>query len=179
MKTRRSLVCKQLAIVLGLVLFLGLAAAPTARALEFDDDGVIPADVVVDDDVFISNDTVRVDGDVNGDLVASAFDVTINGTVGGNLIVNASKLVVNGPVGGSVFFSGRTLQLDAPVAGSVYAVGAEVIMAEEARLDYNAYFAGFSFEMNSGAQIGRDLRIVGYQVLLNGRVDRHVRADER
>ncbi|HSO26462.1 MAG TPA: polymer-forming cytoskeletal protein [Anaerolineales bacterium] len=147
----------RLALIPALALLLAVFAVTGAQAVEFIEDGRIPAGETIDDDVFITGSEVIVDGTVNGDLFASGATVVINGTVRGSLFAGAQTVIVNGNVEGS-FYGGGTSGSLSPLAN----VGRNVL------------FGGFSFETEPGSQVGRDLMAAGYQVLLSGAVGRDV-----
>ncbi len=174
---KRPSLWKRLAAILGLVCLISLSVARTAQAVEFDEDGVIPAGEVIDDDVFISTGTILIDGTVNGDLFLNGATVTVNGPVQGNLIVSGSTLVLNGPVGGSLIFTGQTATINAKVEGSIYAMGMAVDLGEAAVVGNNLYFVGFGISTENGSQVERDVLMTGYQAVLHGETGRHVQVD--
>lgn len=165
------------ALALSAVLVVGLGAARGARAFEFEDDGIIEADEVIDDDVLISGESVVVNGTVNGNVLASAQTVTVNGTVNGDLFVTGGVVTVNGTVNGSLAFAGQALLLGGQVGGSVYAAGGSILLEPSADVGRNVLFGGFEMRAARGSSIGRDVVASGYQVLLYGYVDRDVQAE--
>ncbi len=146
-------------IPLFLVLTLGFGIAATAKAVEFDQDGIVEADEIIDDDLFIGGDTVEINGTVNGDLIAFGSVVKINGTVHGSLVTSAQSVLVNGNVDGSVYAGSGTLTL-----GSKTEIGR------------NLYYGGFNLSAEPGSIVAKDLLIGAYQALLSGHVGRDVRA---
>ncbi len=164
-------------LIVALALTALAGTASTARATEFDDDGYVGPDEVIDDDLFISSDTVTVDGTVNGSLFASGGQITINGTVGGDLLVTGAHVEVNGAVGGNVAFGGQFLALRGPVGGSLFIAANTAVVEAPGRIARNIYFVGYSLDLDEGAAIGRDLRASGGQVRVRGRIDRHLHAD--
>lgn len=168
---------RSLLIAAGLLLLGALGATQVARAFETDDDGIIAADEVIDDDVLIEHDVVVVDGVVNGNLIVFASRTEINGTVGGDVILSCANVTINGQVRGSVAFAGQKLRLNGTVDGSVFSTGRSVLYSSSASVGRNVFFAGFDLEAEEGSSIGRDLRIAAYQALLAGRVGRHVQAE--
>jgi cytoskeletal protein CcmA (bactofilin family) len=165
-----------LVALLGLVLMGTFGPNQIARAVEFDDDGIIAADEVIDDDVFISSETVVVDGTVNGTLFVSASSATINGTVGGDLLVTSADTTFNGLVKGNLAFAGQFLSLDGTVEGTLFSLGNTVTLGPSAVVGRNLFFTGLSLETEPGSTIGRDVEANGYQALLGGQVDRNVQA---
>ncbi len=142
-----------------LILSLSLAFALTdqARAFELDDDGNIPANEVIDDDIFIGGQTVVIDGTVNGDVFAFGQSVTVNGTINGSLFAGAQFIVINGEVNGSVYGGSNSIEI-----------------ASGSAISRNVYYMGYSLRLAEGASLGRDLAFMGYQALLQGNVGRNV-----
>ncbi len=146
-------------IPLFLVFTLGFGFASTAKAVEFDEDGKIEANEVIDDDLFIGGDTVEINGTVNGDVFAFGSVVKINGTVHGSLVTGAQSVLANGLVEGSVYAGSSTLTL-----------------GSEAEIGRNLYYGGFNLSAEPGSVIEKDLLVGAYQALLSGHVGRDVRA---
>lgn len=146
-------------IALALVMVLSFGIVSSASAFEFIEDGDLPADQEIDDDLFIAGDVISVDGTVNGDLFAFGSTVTINGKVHGSLIAMGQTVIINGEV-----------------AGSVYSGSSSTVVGEEAEIGRNMYYGGFALEIEEGAVITRDLAMGGYQALLAGEIGRDLYA---
>lgn len=142
-----------LALVLVGLFSVGQVQPVHAADFRSGDTVVIGADEVIDDDLFVSGQTVIVDGVVTGNLFAAGETVTVNGSVNGSLFIAGQLLAVNGAVDGSVYAAGYTLTL-----GDAASVGR------------NLYFGGFSLTTAPASRIGRSLYGGGYQLLLNGAV---------
>lgn len=160
--------------LLSLVLLVALGAVQTARALKVDRDGIIEADEVIDDDVYIEAGHVVVDGTVNGILIVSAGEAEINGTINGDLVLIAANAEVEGKVADNLFYSGQRLELNGTVEGSVFAGGSSIELGSEAIVERNLVVGGFSLQMEEETKVGRDVYAGGYQALIDGRVDRDV-----
>jgi cytoskeletal protein CcmA (bactofilin family) len=146
-------------IPLFLVFTLGFGIAGTAKAVEFDEDGIVGANEVIDDDLFIGGDTVEINGTVNGDVIAAGSVVKVNGIVNGSLVTSAQSVLVNGKVNGSVYVLSTTLTL-----------------GSEAEIGRNLYYGGFNLSAEPGSIVEKDLLVGSYQALLSGHVGRDVRA---
>jgi hypothetical protein len=160
-----------------LVFLIAFGLAQTANAFEEDDDGYIPKGEMINDDVIISHQEVIIDGSVNGDILASGGEVTINGTIEGNLIIYGGKATINGFVNGSVAFFGQQLEINSTINGTIYFAGAELILGEEAQINRNILFAGFSLRTLPGSLVGRDIKATGSQTSLNGHIMGSVNMD--
>ena len=146
--------------IFAIVVFtLGFGITNSAKAVEYDNDGFVAADEVIDDDLFIGGDTVKIDGTVNGDLFASGNIVTINGTVKGSLVAMGQTIIVNGNVEGSIYSGSGTFTL-----------------GEKASVGRNLFYGGFNLTTQAGSVVGRDLLVGSYQALLGGEVVRDVKS---
>jgi hypothetical protein len=159
-------------IVLGLLAILFVPA----KAFEMNDDGVISADQVINDDLFIEAEKVVINGTVNGNLFVNASEVSINGPVNGNLLIFGAVAKVNAPVNGSVAFVGQSLELNNRVEGSVFAAGALVVVNPQAVIGLNLYFAGYSAQTMPGSKIGVDVSLACSQAILQGEITRDLHA---
>ncbi|RPI33580.1 MAG: polymer-forming cytoskeletal protein [Chloroflexota bacterium] len=167
----------RLSLVVLAVMALALGLAGPAEAVEFDDDGLVAAGEVVDDDLFLTADALIIDGQVNGNLFAFGSSLTVNGVVNGDLIVNSAHTVINGVVNGSVVFAGRTLVNNGEVSGTIYGAGSSLALSSESSVGRNVFFAGFGIETEPGSRVERDLLMTGYQARLAGEVKRDVSVD--
>jgi cytoskeletal protein CcmA (bactofilin family) len=149
--------------LIAVVLFSLLSILATTPAYAFDGRGgdkvVIPADQVVNDDLYVGANVFVLEGTVNGDVVAFAETVTINGTIHGDLMTAAQTVVVNGIVTG-----------DIRMAGGVLFVG------DKAKVGGDIVGAGYSLEVRKGSTIGRDAVFATGQTVLAGDVARNVLA---
>jgi len=157
MSTKRKLFV--LLIPLFLVITISFGMTVTAKAVEFDEDGYIGAEEVIDDDLFIAAETVEIFGTINGDVFAAGSIVKVNGKVNGSLVTGAQAVKVNGDITGSIYSGSSTFTL-----GSDASVGR------------NLYYGGFNLSAERGSVVGQDLLVGAYQALLSGEVGRDVRA---
>jgi hypothetical protein len=139
---------------LGLALVAALAwTVPSTALVVSEDDYVLAADQVVDDDLVVTGDGARIAGRVRGDLVAAGDELLVEGTIEGDLL-----------------FAGRNLILKGRVADDLRAAGFGARVAEGAVVGDDAYFAGFGLEALPGSRIGGDVVVRGRQALLAGSV---------
>jgi len=157
MSTKRKVLL--IFIPLFLVLMIGFGFAATAKAVEFDQDGIVEEGEVIDDDLFIGGETVEINGTVNGDVFASATIVKVNGVINGSLASGAQTILINGEISGSVYAGSMTITL-----------GPDTVIGR------NMFYGGFNLTAEEGSVIQRDLLVGAYQALLSGEVGRDVQA---
>ncbi len=145
----------KLLTTLAIFMLLALAVVPSAQAFggREGDRVVIPADEVVEDDLYIAAAEIVVDGTIKGDLYAGAQSVTINGTVEGDLVVGAQTVVINGTVTDDV---------------RVFAMAIQV--GPDAEIGDDLLFGGASLETRSGSAVGGDVVVGSAQALIAGDV---------
>jgi cytoskeletal protein CcmA (bactofilin family) len=113
---------------------------------------VVPAGETVEDDLYASAGTVRIDGRLDGDLIATGGQVTVAGTVTGDVLAAAGTTTISGQVGGDV----RAATGQARVQGQV---GEDLLLA-----------AGQA-SVDPGARVGGDLVFAAGRVTMDGTVE--------
>ncbi len=146
-----------LVFALLVTLFLiGISPAFSINAVA-DKQITITANQVIDDDLYLSGETLTIDGTIKGDAVLSGKTITFNGTVDGDLIAAGQTININGIVTDDVRIAGQVLTIDS-----------------EAQITDDLIAAGASLENKAGSTVGGDVRFAGAQALLAGTVNQSV-----
>jgi cytoskeletal protein CcmA (bactofilin family) len=146
-------------VVMGTLAF-SLATPPAAMAGQYhngEPNYTLPRGQTIDTDLFVTADTVRIDGDVSGDLYAFAHNVIVNGHVSGDVLGFAQSLQINGRVDGNVRTWSQTLTVVGSVAKNLL-VGAD------------------TFELDPKGTVGGSVTAFAGQISLDGPVGRDVLA---
>ena len=164
-------------LIVPLVFVLMLGLVQPVRAAEFIGGGVIGADEVINDDVFISAENVTVDGTVNGVLFATGNTVTLNGVINGDAFLAGSQIIVSdtAKISGNLFTAGQTLVVGGEVGGSVFGGSFALTLREGTKVGRNLYYGGYSLEVQPAAIIARSLYAGVYQAMLKGEVAQDVK----
>ena len=158
---------------------LALSFASPARAAEIitgNPDAIVPADQVIDDDLFIAGQNVRIEGTVNGDVFAAGNQVEVTGTIDGNLFVGSQLFTNNGTVNGSVYsfsyvaVTGPTAYVADNMFGFAFAVQTEA----GSFVGRSAY--AFAYQATVSGQVGRDLNFYGSALRVDGSIGRNLKA---
>lgn len=129
-----------------------LASVPTGAAeFKTGKEVTIEKDEVIEDDLYMTGETMTVKGIVKGDVVASGKVVRIEGVVEGDVMAAGQAVVIDGEVRDDVRIAGMTLKL-----------------GEAARVGDDLFAAGFSFESEGGSQVAGRTSLTGYQALVAG-----------
>lgn len=144
-----------LSLILLTVILLRLAAPAQAMEGRGGDIVVIGKDEVVEDDLYIGANQVRLEGTVKGDLVAA-----------GSLIIVESTGIVEG----DLIAAGQGVEIKGKVKDDVRAGGAVVKLSQGAQVDGDLVAAGFTIEIAQEAEVGEDMVAFASGVLLSGLV---------
>ena len=157
-----------------LLLVLVSATIYPVQAAEFDNDGIIAPDEVIDDDVFLNGAKVRMDGTINGTLVAIGETIDINGTVNGDVFAFGAVVTIaeGGVINGNLLVGAANVMVSGEVSGSVAVGASSLTLKEDVSVGNNLYFGGYSLNADPGSVVGKDLYAGVYQAILNGRVER-------
>jgi len=155
MKTYR----KVFGIIAASTVLMSAIASP-ASALEFKggDKVIIPADQVINDDLYVSASEFTLDGVVKGDLVVMGGNITINGIVEGDLAAGGQSINLNG-----------TVRDDARMGGAVTTIGSK------AQIGGDVLYGGGSLETKEGSVINGTLATGAAQGLLAGKIGQDLR----
>lgn len=166
------------ALVLALLVAVGLtASAAPAQALEFrSGDAVsVPAGTTVDDDLFVSGQTVAIAGQVNGDVYAFAQSITVTGTIERDLIAAAQQITVDGVVKGDLRAAGQHVVINGRVDGNVTTAGQLVSLGRQGEV--LGSMLGAAQDLTLLGPVGRGVRAYASALQLGGTVGGNVDAD--
>ena len=135
----------------GLVAILMMSVPAGAAEFKTGKEVTIAKDEIIEDDLYMTGETMTVKGTVKGDVVASGRVVRIEGIVEGDVMAAGQAVVIDGEVRDDVRIAGMTLKL-----------------GEAARVGDDLFAAGFSFESVAGSQVAGRTSLTGYQALVAG-----------
>jgi hypothetical protein len=150
---RIFLIC--LALIAFILFFIPMPAL--SSDVRFAKDLTIAADEIVNDDVYLAGERVRIDGTVNGDAIVAGTEIIINGVVTGDVMAAGRSITINGKVNDDIRMAGQSIALES-----------------KAQIGDDAMLAGWGLEQRVGSNIGGDLHFGGFQALLAGTVSQNV-----
>lgn len=138
MKNIRWLLC-----ILSLVMLVTPAYALTSRIGEY---AAVGPDDVIDDDIVLIAQNVKVEGKVAGDVFAFGETVTITGDIGGSLFTGAANISIDAKSIEAIWAAGRSIEVKGIVTRNVVLAGGSVCVCDEARIgkDLGAYAGKFT-----------------------------------
>ena len=154
----------------------------------------IAADQVIDDNLVVIAEIVKVDGSINGDLTVLGRNVQIDGLVKGDVVVTAGSFSLNGDAEGGVFvlavnsaingkvsrnvrLLGNFIESDGEIKGSLSVIGNIVILDENNRIGKDVLVVGRKADISG--EINRDLSGIAWQTKIWATVGRDVELEVR
>ncbi|MHC1594307.1 MAG: hypothetical protein ACXQT2_03265 [Methanotrichaceae archaeon] len=122
-----------------------------AQALVILGDDVVSVDEPIEDDLFITGQSININAPVDSAVIAGG-DIDINAPVKGDLFVIGGQVNVNSDVGGKIVAAGGTINIRDNVARNVVVAGGRV-------------------RIRSTSEIGRDVLILGGNVYNAGNIN--------
>lgn len=161
---------KRTAIIflLGVLLVFLMAGPAQAAQFKANDEVNIPAEKVIDDDLYVSGGIVTIEGTVKGDLFAWGGTVTINGDVTGDLVTGGGTVIINGKVGDDAYVMGGMVTINNDVGSDVIATGGSITFGSDAKITRDLIAAGGSVIVRGDT--GRKLNVGAGNALLTGRI---------
>lgn len=151
----------------------GLVMGQPVIAKTLVSEGVVsvPANEVVQDDLFIGAEKVEVLGRVEGDVFVGGGEVRIAGEVTGDVYIGGGTLTLENVVGGSVFAAGGNILLNGVTVGNDVLIGGGNVQIDgQSRID-GQLVAGVG-NLQMAGNVGRNLIVGAGNLSLDGQVQR-------
>jgi hypothetical protein len=141
-------------LLIGTILLFALLWPVAAREVRQGDQCAVPADEVVQGNLFVLCRSFVLNGTVEGNLIGAATRADIKGTVGGGVYLLAGQLDVDGSIGKDLHFAGPVLRVQ-PAAK---------FTSDRADL----LSVSLSSTVAEGAVVPNSITALGYQLVLDG-----------
>lgn len=112
--------------------------------------------------------------EIDDDLVAFGRTVDIRGMINGDVYAFAQNVKITGDVDGTIFTGAATVDLDVIGVRSVWAAGGTVNISGD--IMNNAVLFGGAINVDENGVVGKDLKVYGGEVTVEGEVDGTIKA---
>jgi len=147
-------------LIIAAILFAAILLSPTvAQAQKILKTDSVHAGEIINNDVFLTGESTRVEGTVNGDVFVFGKD-----------------LLIEGDVNGSVFAISDKVQLEGSISNNLYALSGSYNQKSETEIERSLYFLGLSLVLEKDSIIGRDLNALTLSAGLHGDIARDTNA---
>jgi hypothetical protein len=96
-----------LALIAFILFFIPMPAL--SSDVRFAKDLTIAANEIVNDDVYLAGDRVRIDGTINGDAIVAGTEIIITGVVTGDVMAAGRSITINGTVNDDIRMAGQSI----------------------------------------------------------------------
>ncbi len=138
---------------------------------------LIREEEIVDEDLFVAGETVKVDGKVNGDLFFLAKEITINGEVKGDIIGIANFFTLNGIALDDLRATSQFININGKILKSATLGGQFVNIGKGARIEGDVLLGGSSIKLDG--EISGEVRAGGEEIYLTGSIGKSAILDSK
>jgi cytoskeletal protein CcmA (bactofilin family) len=117
---------------------------------------VIPADEVVNDDLYLFGSGITINGTVNGDVIAFGDRININGPIIGNFNGASNYITVDGDVRGSLRAAASSIYVDGKIGGDLVAAASQIDVTGAGSVGRD--FLPAAAMVNVSGPVGKDIR---------------------
>jgi cytoskeletal protein CcmA (bactofilin family) len=156
--------------LLSILLLLWLISMPfvtsSATVFRARDNVFIPEHQIIDDDLFLGGNNIKVDGTVKGDLIVGSRTFIQTGQVSGSVISAGQNLDILGEIQGSVRALSQNTNINGVINRNVINIGASLNIRHTGKVKGDVTALGN--ELNVEGEIGRKLRATVGSVMISG-----------
>lgn len=144
-------------------------AASEAAVIEHDIESyVLPRDRVIENDLIVAAETVRIEGTIHGDLIAVAETITVTGHVKGDILAFCQDLRVDGQVDGSIRSGSEFLEVSGRVGRNITSGAERVDLRSEGVV--NGSLTAGARRVNLDGRIGGDIILAAHRNSVNAKI---------
>lgn len=127
------------AVVTAAFVFLLSTSPLFAQTINFQsEDGpenvVLTQDQVINEDYFMSGETISMNGTVNGDAYLFGSDITVSGIVNGDVLVAGGNVTIDGTVNGNLRAAGGNVTVNGTVEKNITTFSGYTVITDQATL---------------------------------------------
>jgi cytoskeletal protein CcmA (bactofilin family) len=151
-----------------------LCAVPVAFAETRKGESItISSEEIINEDLFIAGQDVRIEGEVNGDVYIAGDSISISGVINGDVLVVGGSIVVTGIISDDIRAIGESLTLEgATVNDGVSFLGERLVVGSDTEIRHGVLFAGEALVVDG--VVNNAVRAVADTVVISGEVTESV-----
>ncbi len=149
------------------LLFLFLLFLTPTHAAQFETgDFTLDNQSIVEDDLYISGETIKINGIVDGDLIVFGQNIMVDGTVTGDTYLFGTTISVSGNIYGTSIFAGSNISITGTYGKNIY-IGAMMVNID-ASVSNDIFALAGTF--NLSGTVADDVRVGAGQVVSDASV---------
>ena len=167
-------------IIISIAVLMVLIPSIPAKATKFLATNALnfPEGELLEDDLVMTGQSVRIGGQIDGDLIAACRSVVINGDINGSILCADQYTKVFGNIDGSMRAFCQDAQLNGTVNRNVIVFCAAFTLGPEGRVERDV--AAFAGEVTIEGRIGKNVIIHAGDAIIGGTIegDVNIEADK-
>ncbi len=168
-----NLKCKYGVMAICMVLILFFVAFPVEAAkISTGDNMTINSNELVDDDLYMFGDVIRVSGTVTGDAALFGREVIVDGNILGSLLVFAETIRIDGSVAGTIRGGANGISFNGSTGRDLMMAGNTLTVAGQVGQDLLAAASNVTV----AGSVGRDVKSSMNRLIIDGPVGGDVNA---
>lgn len=147
------------------------ASTPIQAAIRHAEQNItIEASETIDDDLFITSNSIEIAGTINGDVYAAGSRVLVTGTINGDLLAAGGSVIIKGTVRDDVRVAGGRVDISGSTIGDNLTMLGGMLTMEGSTVTGSTTIAGGMIDL--AGTMKRHLLIAGGDILLKGIVEK-------
>jgi len=152
-------------------------SAPAAYATEIitENNVIIAQGEVIDDDLIILGENIKIFGKVKGDVIAIGIYITIDGEIDGDINVLGEKITIKGNIGDDLSVAGSNIEIDGSGPDNAMIFGSDIKIGKDTNIKRDLLIIGTT--INIEGMINKDAKIYGDDITISGDIGGNVTVD--
>ncbi len=155
------------------ILFISISV-PSAYATEIitENNVIIAQGEVIDDDLIVIGENIRIFGKVKGDVIAIGIDIIIDDGIDGDITALGEKISIKGDIGDDLFVAGSDIDIDGPDLDNAMVFGSDIKIGKDTNIRRDLLIIGTI--INIEGMINKDARLYGNDITISGDIGGNV-----
>ncbi len=155
------------------ILFISISV-PSAYATEIitENNVIIAQGEIIDDDLIVIGENIRIFGKVKGDVIAIGIDIIIDDGIDGDITALGEKISIKGDIGDDLFVAGSDIDIDGPDLDNAMVFGSDIKIGKDTNIRRDLLIIGTI--INIEGMINKDARLYGNDITISGDIGGNV-----
>lgn len=157
--------------ILALIL-VSIPFSAKAFTVKSEDTISIPAEEIIEDNLYAAAQNITIDGTIQGDLICASNNVTVNGNIEGDLICAAENITVNGTIQGSARLAAKQIKINGEITRNANLFALDIYLNENAKVARDLFVLGSTGDLRG--TVGADLHGLLEKATIAGNIERNI-----
>jgi len=160
---------KKTKVFVALAVALLIPAASYAAIVGGSENYRVPADTIINENLYAAGSTLSISGKIFGDLLLAGGNIRVDGTVSKDAALAGGTIDVSGRVEDDLRVAGGTITLQSSVGGDAVIAGGTITLTSGSVVSGDVIIAGGQVTLDGTAN--KDVTVRGGELLINGTIN--------